>query len=133
MKSTRVSLLLHIVAASTIIISGCRSVDVQAHRNQNPKPAIKRTGSECCVGSYWGYWITQSPQQILDKWSQPAIGGPVSTQGMFRVEIESNLFFDLLTVGTVGLIAPVNVKCWMQDDGKTNVLPSNVHHKRPRR
>ena len=52
---------------------------------------------------------------------------------MFRIEIESNLFFDLLTVGTVGLIAPVNVKCWMQDDGKTNILPSDVHHKRPMR
>ncbi len=134
MKSTRVSLLLHIVAASTIVISGCRSVELQAHGEQDPKPAINRCGLlDCCIGSYWEYWITDSPQQILDKWSQHEIGGSVSTQGIFRIEVESNLLYDLVTVGTVGLVAPVNVRCWMQASGEANVLPNDVQHKRPRR
>lgn len=134
MKSTRMSLLLHIVVTSTIGISGCRSVELQAHGEQDPKPAINRCGHlNCCIGSYWRYWITDSPQQILDKWSQHEIGGSVSTQGIFRIEVESNLLYDLVTVGTVGLVAPVNVKCWMQTSGEPNVLPNDVQHKRPRR
>ena len=57
----------------------------------------------------------------------------MSTQGIFRIEVESNLLYDLVTVGTVGLVAPVNVKCWMQTSGEANVLPNDVQHKRPRR
>ena len=121
------------ITAILLFQSGCRNVELQAHGNQDPRPAIDRSGFNCCVGSYWGYWITDSPQQILDKWSQPSIGSFVSTQGIFRVEIESNFLFDLLTVGTVGIVAPINVKCWMQHDGEANTLPFDIQHNRPRR
>lgn len=126
--------LLYMISVSSIMIFGCRSIELQAHGEQDPKPAINRCGLlNCCIGSYWRYWITDSPQQILDKWSQHEIGGSVSTQGIFRIEVESNLLYDLVTVGTVGLVAPVNVKCWMQASGETNVLPNDVQHKRPGR
>ena len=133
MKSTRMSLLLYAVVVSTIGISGCRNVELQAHGEQDPRPAINRCTLNCCIGSYWGYWITESPQQILDKWSQTKIGGSVSTQGIFRVEMESNVLYDCMTIGSAGLLAPVNVKCWMQSNGGTNMLPNDVQHKRPGR
>ena len=115
------------LAAIALGFAGCHSVELQAHGNQDRDPVIKdwyiRT-----LGHYW-----TSPQKILDQWSQSKVGGSVSTQGIFRIEVESNYLFDLASACTLSLVAPVNIKCWMQDDGNTNVLPADIQHERPRR
>lgn len=115
------------LAAIALGFSGCHSVELQAHGNQDPKPVI----NDWYIRTWGHYWTC--PQKILDQWSQSKVGGSVSTQGIFRIEVESNYLFDLASACTLSLIAPINIKCWMQDDGKTNVLPADIQHERPRR
>jgi len=118
-----------ILAAAVVVAGGCQSVDLQAHGNQNPAPVV----DQWCWESYWGFSWSETPQELVDRWAQKEAGGRVSTAGIFRIEVASNPLCDLLAIGSLGTVVPVNVKCWMQDDGTANVLPPTVRHKRPGR
>ncbi len=66
----------------------------------------------------------------MDEHGQHVGGGCVSTSGIFSVEMEQNIVDDLVSIGSLGLVVPISVKCWMQDDGKENVLPIEIEHNR---
>lgn len=108
------------------MVTGCIQVPLVAHGNCAISPDIDKL----CLGSYWGYWITKSPQQLLDERAQKESGGLVSTSGMFKIEVEQNLLEDLVSVALMGLVVPVSVKCWMQEDVDAHALPVEVEHDR---
>lgn len=108
--------------------SGCLNVELQAHGSPEAAPVISKT----LVGSYYKYWITDSPQEILDHAAQKETGGKVSTQGIFKVKTEVNLFYNVVATAFLGFIAPMDIYCWLQTDQTTHTLPEDIHHKRTR-
>lgn len=109
-----------------LLISGCINTKIVAHGNPAPAPCVE----QICIGSYWGYWITDSPQQLLDAASQKAASDVVSTRGIYKVEVEQNVLDDVISIVSAGLVVPVSVKCWLQVDTEAEIMPIDVKHDR---
>lgn len=115
-----------IVSCVVLVLTGCINTKLHTNSKGDTKPVIMQT----CIGSYWGYWITKSPQQLLDEIAQSAPGEVVSTKGIYRIEVEQNAVDDLIAILSVGCIVPVSVSCWLEDDAHYNTLPIEVKHSR---
>lgn len=114
------------VIAGFLLNSGCVNTKIVAHGDPAPAPCIDRV----CIGSYWGYWITDSPQQLLDAASQETINDVVSTRGIYQIEVERNVLDDVVSIVSAGLVVPVSVKCWLQVDAGAESMPIDVKHDR---